>query len=117
MKKVFAEADIDKIANTLETQWNFRQNNYRMMLIDSDSGRKLTLEIYPDVQIGNQRGNLISVFTKSTHLQLHFCTGYVVSDMLGEVTFFGGNEGQISGGKRCLAIGLVGSSIRLATGD
>ncbi|MBE0555854.1 MAG: hypothetical protein IH628_01365, partial [Proteobacteria bacterium] len=36
-------------------------------------------------------------YTPTTHLQLHFCTTYVTSDMLGEVTFVGESGGKLSG--------------------
>ena len=55
------------------------------------------MEIYPGIAIGKEKGNLVSVYTPSTHLQLHFCSGYVVSGMLGEVTFVGEHEGKLSG--------------------
>jgi hypothetical protein len=47
--------------------------------------------------IGKERGNLITVYTPNAHLQLHFCSGYVVSNMLGEVTFIGQRDGKVSG--------------------
>ncbi|MFC1565212.1 hypothetical protein ACFL6G_09770, partial [candidate division KSB1 bacterium] len=57
----------------------------------------LALEIYSQIPIGVTTGNLISVYTNNTHLQLHFCSGYVVSDMLGEVTFIGEDKDKLSG--------------------
>ena len=59
--------------------------------------RKVSIEIFPDIKIGHQTGNLVSVYTNATHLQLHFCSGYVVSEMLGEVTFVGERNGRLSG--------------------
>jgi hypothetical protein len=64
---------------------------------DGSSARKLALEIYPDIPIGRKRGNLVSVYTASAHLQLHFCSGIVVSEELGEATFVGEHRGKISG--------------------
>ena len=97
MDSVFAENDIKKIARILNCDWKFKGNNYRFMLHNSDNTRKLALEIYPDLQIGETYGNLISVYTENTHLQLHFCTGYVISEMLKEVTFFSERFGKVSG--------------------
>lgn len=97
MEKIFTENEITKIASLLKCDWKIRGNNYRLTLEDSASDRKLALEIYPDIQIGEKRGNLISVYTASTHLQLHFCTGFVISEMLGEVTFISEKDGQVSG--------------------
>lgn len=72
-------------------------NNVRFEIEPKDSRRKLALEIYPDIMIGKKRGNLISVYTPAAHLQLHFCSGFVVSDVLNEVTFIGEDHGRLSG--------------------
>jgi len=93
----FTKRDIDKIAKVLGVSAKHRGNNYRWVLESKETGRKLSLEIYPDIPIGNQVGNLVSVYTPSAHLQLHFCTGYVVSESLGEVTFVGEHQGRLSG--------------------
>ena len=39
----------------------------------------------------------MSVYTQSTHMQLHFVTGYVISTLLGEVTFIAERDGWVSG--------------------
>ena len=71
--------------------------NFRFEVSGKDPHRKLALEIFPQIRIGDQKGNLISVYTESSHLQLHFCSGFVLSDMLGEVTFIGEHNGKLSG--------------------
>ncbi len=91
------EDDIKQISNALGVEGTLSGNNYRFVIENEEDGRKLALEIYPDIPIGREKGNLISVYTHNTHLQLHFCTGFVVSDMLGEVTFIGENQGRLSG--------------------
>jgi len=97
MKKVFDNKDIDLIAKILGVEPKFKSNNYRFEVTNSENDNKLSLEIYPDIQIGARQGNLISVYAPCSHLQLHFCTGYVVSEMLGEVTFIGESNGKLSG--------------------
>ena len=93
----FSQKDIDKISTALGVEGKLMGNNYRYVLENKEDGRKLSLEIYSDISIGRRKGNLITVYTQNTHLQLHFCTGYVVSDMLGEVTFVGEHSGHLSG--------------------
>lgn len=93
----FTKKDIEKIADVLGVEAKLWGNNYRMTIENKEDGRKVSLEIYPNIPIGNQKGNLISVYTLNSHLQLHFCTGYVVSEMLGEVTFVGEHNGHLSG--------------------
>lgn len=97
MKKVFSKRDIQKIAAVLRSEPKFMGNNYRFEICDADRNIKLSLEIYPDIPIGGRTGNLISVYAPYAHLQLHFCTGYVVSESLGEVTFIGEVGGKVSG--------------------
>jgi hypothetical protein len=93
----FKESDIRKIEQVLAGQFQRTDNCFRMVLESREEKRRLSLEIYADIPIGKKRGNLISVYTPSSHLQLHFCSGYVVSEMLGEVTFIGEYGGRLSG--------------------
>lgn len=97
---LFSERDIEKIAAVLGAEVKHRGNNYRLVLENPEAGRRLAIEIYPEIHLdksGKQAGNLIAVFTPTAHLQLHFCSGFVVSKMLGEVTFIAEHEGKISG--------------------
>lgn len=93
----FKNSDIQKISQILSTPAKHKGNNYRFEIENKEKGRKVAVEIYPDIKIGHRKGNLISVYTSTAHLQLHFCTGYVVSEMLGEVTFVGEEHGKLSG--------------------
>ncbi len=86
--------DIEKV---LETKFAKRGNQYRAVLLDTEHDRKLIIEIYPDMSIGNKKGNLVSIFTQASHVQLHFCKGVVTSDLLGEVTFIAEHKGRLSG--------------------
>ena len=97
MEELFKENDIEKIANILQCEWKKQFNSYRFTLADEAGSRKLILEIYPDIQIGNKKGNVISVLTENSHLQLQFCTGYVVSEINQEVTFYSEFRGKVSG--------------------
>ncbi len=89
--------DLKKIEAVLEGRFRSEDRCHRMVLDNREENRKLSFEIYSDVPIGKRRGNLISVYTAAAHLQLHFCSGYVVSEMLGEVTFVSRQEGKLSG--------------------
>lgn len=40
---------------------------------------------------------MVVVYTPNSHLQLHDCSGYVISEDLGEVTFVGETKEKISG--------------------
>lgn len=91
------DTDIKKIGQILGVPAKHRGSNYRYELENKSLNRKLALEIYPNIHIGQRRGNLISVYTPTAHLQLHFCTGYVVSKLLGEITFVAEVGGKLSG--------------------
>jgi hypothetical protein len=97
MKFKFTDEVFKEIEKVLETKFKKRENQYRAVLVNEEEKRKLIIEIYPDIPIGENRGNLISIFSGNAHIQLHFCSGYVASDVLGEVTFFGQNQTRLSG--------------------
>lgn len=93
----FSDKDIRRLSQVLGALGKRSGGNYRFEVDNKEHGRKLALEIYPMIPIGKRKGALISVYTPTSHLQLHFCTGYVISEMLGEVTFVGESNGKLSG--------------------
>ncbi len=93
----FTEKDIEAISKVLGVQPVKRADHYRFVLENLKEKRRLSLEIYPDIAIGESRGNLISIYTLNTHIQLHFCTGYVPSESLGEVIFVSEYNGRLNG--------------------
>ena len=93
----FTEKDIKRLSQVLGCLGKKSGNNYRFEIENKEQRRKLALEIYPLINIGKKKGALISVYTPTSHLQLHFCTGYVASEMLEEVTFVGESNGKLSG--------------------
>ncbi|MEK6650681.1 MAG: hypothetical protein AABY75_06875 [Bacteroidota bacterium] len=94
---MFAPRDLKKIQQVLDAAVKPSGTSVRFEVAAGQPGRKLALEIYPDINIGDRRGPLVTVYTSNAHLQLHFCTGFVASDMLGEVTFVGESNGKLSG--------------------
>ncbi|MBD3224918.1 MAG: hypothetical protein GF313_09320 [Caldithrix sp.] len=97
MEFKFTKDKLNEIENVLDTKFAKRGNQYRAVLLDKEEGRKLTIEIYPDIPIGKKNGNLVSIYTSNAHIQLHFCAGVVASDVLGEVTFFAQYGERLSG--------------------
>lgn len=96
-KFVFTSSDFRKLGKALGVKGKARGNNVRFEVENNSTKRKLAVEVYSDINIGKERGNLVTVYTYNAHLQLHFCSGYVVSEMLGEVTFIGEHNGKVSG--------------------
>jgi len=98
MSANFDQSDADKIGGVLAAESiTFETDHYRFKLINEEERRSLVLQVYPEVTLGKTRGMLVVVYTGNSHLQLHNCTGYVVSDELGEVTFVSEKESQLSG--------------------
>jgi hypothetical protein len=96
-KVVFSEKDINIISKVLGVEPVERVDHFRFVLENTQDKRRLSLEIYPDVPIGENKGNLISIYTHNSHIQLHHCTGYVPSLSLGEIIFISEFKGKISG--------------------
>lgn len=95
---MFKQEDIDRIAAVIgasETSWEV--DHFRLKVVQSEEKRSLVLEIYPDTELGEERGSLIVVYTGAAHLQIHNCSGFVVSEELGEVTFVAEWQDRISG--------------------
>lgn len=98
MAKALEKNDIEKIASVLGAIKVFYDaDHFRIKVDNVEEKRTLTLEVYPETQLGKNRGMLVVVYTGNVHLQLHNCTGYVVSDELGEVTFIAEAPDRLSG--------------------
>jgi len=93
-----SKKDIDRIARTLEAEEIREEDDHHLIrLCNNEEKRTLVLEIYPRISLGKKSGALVVVYTPTSHLQLHHCSGFVCSEDLGEVTFVGELEGKISG--------------------
>ncbi len=94
----FTEKDAARVVSVLGVErYTFHDDHYRIRLENREEKRVLTLEIYPKIQLGDKDGMLVVVYTASSHLQLHNCSGYVCSEELGEVTFVAETNGTLSG--------------------
>lgn len=95
---MFSSEDIQRIQTTLGATESIREgDHFRLKVVQTEEKRTLVLEIYPDTQLGKNRGSLIVVYTGGAHLQLHNCSGFVASEELGEVTFVAETRDRISG--------------------
>jgi len=101
MTSVFNASAIKRLESLFGVPAKSMGTNYRFEIAASGTEhaalRRLALEIYPDIPIGKKHGNLVCVYTEAAHLQLHFCTAFVISEDLGEATFVGDHEGKLSG--------------------
>ena len=93
-----SKKDIDRIARTLEAEEIREEDDHHLIrLCNNEEKRTLVLEIYPRISLGKKSGALVVVYTPTSHLQLHHCSGFVCSEDLGEVTFVGELGGKVSG--------------------
>lgn len=98
MMKKFAQEDAEKIAAVIGcSKISVLKDQFRMKILNEDDKRELVLEIFPETSFGKTRGMLVVVYTGNSHLQLHNCSGYVVSEELGEVTFVAETKERLSG--------------------
>ena len=97
MATVFAQSEIKRLEALFGVSAKAMGPNFRFEIVSPETGRRLALEIYPGIPIGRRRGNLVSVYTDAAHLQLHFCSGLIISEDLGEATFVGEHRGRLSG--------------------
>lgn len=94
----FTEEDARKIGAILEAEKiTHEKDHFRLKVSNRAEKRVLVLEIYPEVLLGRARGMLVVVYTGAAHLQLHNCSGYVISEELQEITFVAETDKHISG--------------------
>ncbi|MCZ7554946.1 MAG: hypothetical protein M5R41_00915 [Bacteroidia bacterium] len=93
----FTQEHIEQIAAILGVEAKHYGNHYRFEILGATAERRVSLEVYPRIPIGDSDGALISVFTPNSNLQIQHCAGVVVSELMGEVTFFAEGGGKLSG--------------------
>ena len=98
MSVVFKKSDAETIGKVLGAEKiTHEKDHFRLKIISREEKRILVLEIYPETTLGKSRGMLVVIYTGNSHLQLHNCTGYVVSEELAEVTFVAETPERLSG--------------------
>ncbi|MCP4705344.1 MAG: hypothetical protein GY865_12100, partial [candidate division Zixibacteria bacterium] len=94
----FLIEDAKKVAGVLGVKKIIQEKDHFRLKVDNMAEKRvLILEIYPEELLGHIRGTLIVVYTGNSHLQIHNCSGYVISEELGEVTFITETENRLSG--------------------
>lgn len=98
MSLKFTKEDAERIGQVLgAVDIVSEPNHFRLKLDNTEDKRLLVLELYTEITLGEGKGVLVVVYTGNSHLQLHNCTGFVISEELGEVTFIAETKQQLSG--------------------
>jgi len=91
----FTPENLEEISRVLGAEPKQTGKVYRFSLTDNEI--KLALEIHLGLETDGIRTNIVSVYSHNVFLQLHNCTGFIASDTLQQVTFFGKLGGQTTG--------------------
>lgn len=95
---IFTPNDVKKIIACLNPHSVTKEKDHVLLsLLNERETRKVNLAIYPETNLGKHRGSMVVIYAGNCHLQLHSCSGYVISKELGEVTFIGENGGKLAG--------------------
>jgi hypothetical protein len=97
--RLFTPENIEKISNCLKpVEIIDLKDHYRLVIDNPSEKRRVNLDLYPQAELGAKiHGPMVVVYTGGSHLQLHNCSGYVLSEELGEVTFVAEAADKISG--------------------
>ncbi len=99
MKRIFTPENVKKIADCLRVTEEVKlSDHYRLILDNPSEKRHISIDLYPVVELGEKiKGPMVVLYTPESHLQLHNCSGFVLSEELGEVTFVAEAGEKISG--------------------
>lgn len=93
----FEANSISQITQILGVEPKLTGNVYRFELQNESGNRKIALEIHLNLAVGSDTMHMVSVYAQHTFLQLHNCNGFVPSELLNQVTFFGKTGDLVSG--------------------
>ncbi len=91
------ESIIENLTSLFNVEAKTSGNTVRFEIKDAETNRKLALEIHLDIEVDGLLTNMVSVYSASAFLQLQNCNGFLTSDLLEQVTFFGKQNGLTSG--------------------
>ncbi len=93
---VFTKDHIAKIGKVLEIDVHDKSTHFRFELKNTAKNTDLNFELYSNVPIGNETGNVLTIYSLHGIHQLQFCTGFIASELLGEVTFISEEGDKVS---------------------
>lgn len=97
MIQEFTKENLDSIAEVLGTRYKTTGQVARFEVSNEQDGNRIVIEIHLGIELDAKKINMVSVYSRGTFLQLHNCTGFIASDILHQVTFFGKTDNQTTG--------------------
>jgi len=96
---IFTDSDIQAIARVLNNaDISKLQDHWRIKVVNREEKRHMSIDIYPRASLSEKKqGALVSVYGLNSHVQLHECRGFVISEELGEITFVSDADSKLSG--------------------
>lgn len=92
----FSIDNIDTVAEVLGARLK-RVGNMVRLEIEGTNSVKVAAEFHFGLPIRGKNMNIVSVYSHNSFFQLHNCNGFIASDLLNQVTFFGRSNDTISG--------------------
>jgi hypothetical protein len=99
----FGKEDIEKISGILKSEPQVFESAWSWKLENKPAGQSLVFTLYNDVELGSDRGSLVSVQTLHGYFELHGCTGYLVFEP-DEIIFVQASKDKLASlivGKEC----------------
>jgi hypothetical protein len=93
----FSTENIDAVAEVLGAKIKRIGNMIRLEIESANGASKAAAEFHFNLEVNGISTNVVSVYSHNSFMQLHNCNGFLASDLLNQVTFFGRNNDTISG--------------------
>jgi hypothetical protein len=93
----FSTENIDVVAEVLGAKTKRIGNMVRLEIESANGASKAAAEFHFNLDVNGISMNVVSVYSHNTFMQLHNCNGFIASDLLNQVTFFGRSNDVISG--------------------
>jgi hypothetical protein len=93
----FSTENIDVVAEVLGAKTKRIGNMVRLEIESANSASRAAAEFHFNLDVNGNSMNVVSVYSHNTFMQLHNCNGFIASDLLNQVTFFGRSNDVISG--------------------
>lgn len=93
----FSIDNMETVARVLGAKIKRVGSMVRLEVENASKTSKIAAEFYFNIMVNGHSMNVVSVYAHNTYFQLHNCNGFIDSDILNQVTFFGRSNDTISG--------------------